>query len=203
MYHFMKTLIPIILIFTLTISATAQKRILYGYTEIKKTQFDSCSQTSYLAANKQIKKQSGILTVPVSGKPAKLFKDNNSDKNFHEFEYLGDIKGTRICLVKRTDYNSEEFYLVNRSTGAIDTLIGLPVFAHNMRDFVCINTPGTDEKQQIQVCEIKNGFVKVRVFLKGIADTFLEDISCINRNSILTKDNKDKYWKLSFKIGEE
>ena len=166
-------------------------------------QFDSCSKTSYLTANAQIKKQSGKLTVPVFGKPAIVFKDDNSDENFHEFEYLGDIKGTRLSLVKRPDYNSEEFYLINRSTGAIDTLVGLPVFAQNMRDFACINNPGTDEKQQIQICEIQNGFVKTRVFIKGKADTFLEDISCIKRNSILTKDNMAKYWKLNFKIGDE
>jgi hypothetical protein len=188
---------------TLTISATAQRQISYGYTEIKKTQFDSCSKTSYLTANAQIKKQSGKLIVPVSGKPAKIFKDDSSDENYHEFEYLGDIKGTELSLVKLTDYNSEEFYLINRLTGTIDTLVGLPVFAPNLRDFACINNPGTDEKQQIQVCEIKNGSVKTRVFLRGKADTFLEDISCINRSSLLTKDYKGNYWKLNFKIGDE
>jgi hypothetical protein len=199
----MKTLISIIAILTLSISANAQRQISYGYTEIKKTQFDSCNKTSYLTANAQIKKQSGKLTLPLSCKTAKIFRDDSSDDNFHEFEYLGDIRGTKLSLVKRTEYNSEEFYLINRSTGTIDTLVGLPVFAPNLRDFACINNPGTDEKQQIQVAEIKNGSVKTRVFLKGKADTFLEDISCINRNSLLTKDNKGKYWKLNFKIGDE
>lgn len=117
--------------------------------------------------------------------------------------YLGDIKGTKLSLIKRTDYNKEEFFLINRSTGNIDTLIGQPVFAPNLQDFACINNPGTDEKQQIQVCEIKNGSVKTRVLLKGKADTFLEDISCISRNSLLTKDSKGNYWKLIFKIGDE
>ena len=120
------------------------------------------------------KKQSGELTVPVSNKSAKVFKDDRSDENFHEFEYLGDIKGTKLSLVKRTDYNREEFYLINRSKGTIDTLVGLPVFASNLRDFACTNNPGADEKQQIQVCEIKNGSVRTRVFLKGKADTLLD-----------------------------
>src|SRR6478609_4829829 len=173
MCHYMKPLITTIAILILTLSATAQRRISCGYTEIKKTQFDSCIRISYLVANAQIKKQSSKLTIPVSGKSAKVFKDDNSDKNFQEFQYLGDINRTKFSLIKQTDYNNEEYYLVNRSTGAIDTLIGQPAFAQNMRDFACINNPGTDEKQQIQIGEIKNSLVKTRVYLNGKADIFL------------------------------
>jgi len=72
-----------------------------------------------------------------------------------------------------------------------------------MIGFACINNPGTDEQQQIQICEIKNGSVKTSVYLNGEADTFLEGITCIDRNSILTKGNNGKYWKLNFKIGDE
>ena len=77
------------------------------------------------------------------------------------------------------------------------------MFAANLKDFACINNPGTDEKQQIQVCEIKNGSVETRVFINGKANTFLEDITCIKRNSILTKDNNGKYWQLNFKIDDK
>lgn len=203
MCHYMNTLITIIAFLSLTISAIGQRRVSYRYTEINKTQFDSCVKTSYLIASPQIKKQAGKLTIPVSGKDSKIFKDDNADENFHEFDYLGNIKGTKLSLVKRTDYNSEEFYLINGLTGTIDTLIGQPVFAQNMRDFACINNPGTDEEQQIQVCEINNGVIKTRLYLNGKKDTFLENISCIYRNSILTKDNKGKYWQLKFKIGDE
>lgn len=199
----MKTLLSTIILLALTFSATAQRQISYGYTEIKKVQYDTCRKPTFLIANAKIKKYSGKLVIPVIGRPAKVFKDDNSDEGFHEFEYLGDIGGTNLSLVKRTDYNSEEFYLVNRSTGAIDTLIGEPVFARNMRDFACINNPGTDEKQQVQICEVKNGSVRTRVFLRGKPDTFLEDITCINRNYIVTKDNKGKFWRLNFKIGDE
>ena len=202
MYSYMKTLLSTIALLTLTLSATAQRRILYDYIEIKKIQYDGCGKTSYLVTNRKIKKQSGKLIIPISSKPSKVFKDDSSDENFHEFEYIGDIKGSKLCLVKRTEYNGEEFYLINRSTGSVDTLIGQPVFAQNMKDFACINNPGTDEKQQIQICEIKNGAAKTRVYLNGKADTFLEGIACLNRNSILTKDNKGKYWKLNFKLAK-
>ena len=203
MCHYMKTLIVIVALIILIIPAGAQRQISYGYTEIKKTQYDHCSKTSYLTANPQIKKQSGKLSVPVSGKPVMDFKDDTLYENFHEFEYLGDIKATKLSLIKKTEYNSEEFYLINRTTGTIDTLVGLPVFALNIRDFACINNPGTDKKQQIQICELRNGFVNTRAFLKGKADTFLEEISCVTRNAILTKDNNGKCWKLIFKIGDE
>jgi hypothetical protein len=199
----MKTLTTTIALLTLTFFAIAQRAISYGYNEIKKVQYDSCSKTQYLIINIRIKKQSGKLTIPISGKPSKVFKDDSSDENFHEFEYLGDIKGTKLSLVKRTGYNSEEFYLVNRLSGSTETLIGQPVFASNMKDFACLNNPGTDEEQRIQVCEINNGAVNTRVYLRGYPNTFIQDIGCVKRNSVLVKDNKGKYWRLSFKIEGE
>jgi len=171
--------------------------------EITKQQYSNCSKTSYLISNTHIKKQSGKLIIPNNAKPAIVFNDDNSDENFHEYEFLGNVKGTTFVLVKWTDYNSEAFYLVSRTTGTVDTLIGQPVFAGNMTDFACINNPGTDEKQQVQVCELKSGTVKTRVYLNGTADTFFTDIACINRNSVLAKDNTGKYWKLNFIIAAE
>jgi hypothetical protein len=199
----MKTLISIITFLTTTISLTAQRQISPSFTKIKNAQFESCINTVYLKINTQIIKQAGKLTIPIPGKNPKVFKDDNSDENFHEFEYIGDIKETKLSLVKRTSYNSEVFYIVNCSTGSVDTLIGRPVFAQNMRDFACLNNPGTDEKQQLQICELKKGSVKTRVFLHGRFDTFFEDIICINRNSISTKDKEGNYWILNYNISEE
>ncbi|WP_148230615.1 hypothetical protein [Chitinophaga pinensis] len=31
----------------------------------------------------------------------------------------------------------------------------------------CVNNPGTDKKQEIQVCEIKHGVVGTGIYLKG------------------------------------
>lgn len=200
----MKTpLIIIIILFTLTISAKAQGRISHTYTEIKKVQYDTCRQTIYLAVNRKIKKQADKIIIPITGKTSKVFIDNTSDNDFHEFSYSGDIIGTMLSMVKRTDHHKEELYLINRSTGAVDTLIGEPVFAENMKDFVCINNAGTDEKQSVQICELSNGSLKRRALLPGKPDTFFVNIGCINRNFILVKDSKGKYWKLDFKINDE
>ncbi|MDZ4071606.1 MAG: hypothetical protein U1C70_07265 [Sediminibacterium sp.] len=200
----MKTpLIIIVILFTLTISAKAQKRISYAYTEITKVQYDTCRQTIYLAVNRKIKKQADQLIIPIIGKSSIVFKDNTSDENFHEFSYSGDIIGTMLSMVKRIDHHKEELYLINRSTGAVDTLIGEPVFAENMKDFVCISNRGTDEKQYIQICELRNGSMKKRILLPGKPDTFFMNIGCVNRNFFSVKDNKDRYWKLDFKISGE
>lgn len=197
----MKRLLTIISILLLSLSSTAQPRISADFTEINKEQFDKCGKVSYLVANAQIKKQSHILRIPIAAKTARIFKDDNSDEHFHEFKYLGDIKGTKLSLIQRIGYNDEEFYLLNRLTGTIDTLIGQPVFSQNMRDFVCVFNPGTDEKQQIQVCEIINGIVKTRVYLSGIANTVIGFVSCVNRNSFLAEDSSGcKYWKIYFKL---
>lgn len=199
----MKTLLATIFALILVVSTAAQRRISYGYTEVKKAQYDTCRKTAYLSANAKISKQADKLIVPVTGMPSKIFKDDNSDENYHAFTYLGDIKGTEMSLVKRIDYNGEEFYLLDRSTGAIDTLIGEPVFAGNMKDFACISNPSTDEKQRVQICEVENGLVRTRVFLRGMPDTLLEGIACVNRNFLLAKDSQGKYWRLNFRIGEE
>ena len=199
----MKTLITITAFLIFVVQSSAQRQISYGYTQISKTAYNSCNRVSSLVLNPQIKKQSGKLVIPLTGKHNKVFNDSKSDEEFKEYGYLGDIKGTMLSLVKLTDYNSEAFFLINRRTGVIDTLIGQPFFAQNLKDFACINNPGTDEKQRVQVCEIKNGSVETRVYLKGKPDTFLEDITCIRRNSLLAKDNNGEYWKLTFKIGNE
>lgn len=199
----MKTLLSTILALILVVSTAAQRRISYGYTEVNIAQYDTCRKAVYLSANVKISKQAGKLIVPVTGKPAKLFEYVNSDEDYHEFTYLGDIEGAEVSLVKRVDYNGEEFYLLDRSTGAIDTLIGEPVFAGNMRDFACISNPSTDEMQWVQICEVENGLVRTRGFLRGKPDTLLEGIACVNHNFLLARDNQGKYWRLSFRIGEE
>ena len=195
---FMKLLLSIVLIFSLSSSAFGQSRIVSDYAEVKSSTYDTCSRVSFLIRNTDVKKQSGVLIVPVVGLNSASFKDDYSDENSHQFEYLGDVKGTQLSLIKWNNYNKEEFYLISQITGGIDTLIGYPVFAPNMRDFVCINNPGTDEEQYIQICELVNGSPNTRLFLRGKKGTVFVEVSCINRNTVIIKDSKDKYLKLYF-----
>lgn len=194
----MKVLIATVILLFQTGFLIAQRQSSYKYSQVQKVQFETCSQVKNLIKNPKINKLGRKLLIPVSSKSSKVFIDDTSDENWHTFEYLGDIKDAKFALVKRSDYNNEEFYLINKSTGTIDTLIGPPVFSQNMRDFACINNPGTDEKQLIQVCELNNGFVKTRFYIKGKGEMSLTGISCINRSSLLAKDNTGNYWKLNF-----
>ena len=200
----MKSPLTIIFLLALTFSTTAQRRVSFYTTKINKDQFDKCGKVSYLVANAQIKKQAGLLRIPIEAKAAKIFKDENSDRDFHVFKYLGDVKGTKLSLVQRIEYNDEYFYLVNRMTGAIDTLIGQPVFARNMRDFICVFNPGTDEKQRIQVCEMINGRVKTRVYLDAMENVVIGFVTCVNHNSFLAEDcSGSMYFRIHFKLSDE
>ncbi|MDB5203766.1 MAG: hypothetical protein JWQ27_3175 [Ferruginibacter sp.] len=176
----------------------AQKQISCLYTAVSKHEINGCKKVPYLVANPQITKQKGKLTIPMPGRAAQILKDDHSDEYFHEFEYLGDLRSTMLSLVKRTDYHHETFYLINRASGRIDTLIGLPVFAGNLRDFACINNPGTDEKQQIQTGTIKNGSVAQVNFIKPLSGIFITGIACVTKNSLLITGDKDDYWKINF-----
>lgn len=192
----------LLMIFLLAISIKmlSQKRVIQSCIEISKTQYDSCNYIQKSVPDLLIKKQAGRLRIPIKTNHQKIFNDNNSTTNFIQYSYLGDIKELGFSLVEMEGYNDEEFYLINRSTGKVDTLIGMPIFANNHTDFVCINNPGTDKKQLIQVCEIRNNKVKTRDYLKGTSDTFFEAVNCVERTSIKLKDIKNRYWKINFTI---
>jgi hypothetical protein len=196
----MKTLLLMIAGLIAVQAAVARQEVSCLYTEIKQVQYDTCQKVPYLVDNSKIKKQAGKLVIPISGKPAKVFKDDKEDNNFEEFSYLGDIKGTVFCLIMKSEYEGEEFYLVNRSTGSIDTLIGKPVFASNRSDFACLNNPGTDQQQYIQVGQMKNGVIRTRAYLNAKEGAFLETITGIGRNTLLAKDNQGKYYRLIFQM---
>jgi hypothetical protein len=140
------------------------------------------------------------LIIPIAGKAAKNFKDNNTDEGFHKFEYLGNIKGTQLLLIKRTDYNHEEFYCINHLTGVVDTLIGIPIFSLNMLHFSCINIPGTDEKQYIQIGTIKSENIVLTNKLESKKDLYFTEVKCATDNTVLTKNSEGQFWKITFQM---
>jgi hypothetical protein len=196
----MKTFIVIITFLTLTVSVTAQGQNSYTYIVISKTQFDNCRKPSYLIKNSLITKKAGRLIIPIAGKAAKNFKDNNTEEGFHKFEYVGNIKGTQLLLIKKTDYNHEEFYFINHLKGVTDTLIGIPVFSLNMLHFSCINIPGTDEKQYIQTGIIKSGNVVLTNKLEIKKDLHFTEVKCATANAVLTKNSEGQFWKITFQM---
>jgi hypothetical protein len=199
----MKKLLAVITVVITALQLASQSRVAKGESEITREQYESCKQISYLQTNPQILKKGIRLSLPIAGREAKVFVDDTTVRNYYEYNYIGDIKNTKLTIVKGMSYNEEEFYIVNRLTGSIDTLIGLPVFASNMIDFACINNPATDQNQRIQFCEIKNGKIKTRIYIKLPDQVFLVKLSCINRNNVSAEDNKGKYREFSFRIDKE
>ncbi|MDO6432871.1 hypothetical protein Q4E93_19845 [Flavitalea sp. BT771] len=191
----MKDYIIFVLLF-ISPQAFSQTTIPYRHTEISGSQYNDCEKIKYLDTNTLIKTRSKKITLPVEGKKSMVFVDN---PEFEEYKYLGDIKNTKLSLVQMLGPNEEVYYLINRSTGAVDTLIGEPVFSKNMQDFACLNNPGTDEQQRIQICEIINGAAHTRAYINIKPYAFLRDINCIGRNALFAKTYEHKYWKITLK----
>lgn len=189
------TILAIALAFA--VQASAQKSIPCQYIAIKKTQYDSVGRTPFLVFNNQVRKQSGRLLIPLANQQYKIFNDINVDSDMGEYSYLGDVRGTKLALVKKTELHNERYYLVNQLTGKCDTLIGVPVFAANMQDFVCLNNPDTDEDQLIQVGFLKENGVITKGYITAKAKTFFHSIAYGGRNFLFAMDDNGKYWKLA------
>lgn len=188
------TILAMALVFAM--QATAQKSISCQYIAIKKAQYDSVVRTPFLVFNNQVRKQAGRLLIPMLNQQYKVFNDINTDTDMGEYSYLGDVRGTKLALVKKTELHNERYYLVNQLTGKCDTLIGMPVFAVNMQEFVCLNNPDTDEDQLIQVALLKENAVITKGYIHTRPKTFFHAIAYGGRHTLFAQDDNGKYWKL-------
>ncbi|WP_315823415.1 hypothetical protein [Paraflavitalea speifideaquila] len=118
------------------------------------------------------------------------------DSDMGEFSYLGDIRNTKISLIRKIELHNERYYLVNQATGMVDSLLGVPVFAFNLQEFACINNPDTWEDQQIQVGLIKDNQVIVKGYIPPKPKTFFYSVAHAGKNALFAKDDDGKYWKL-------
>lgn len=195
MINFISILFTLFVLFSPKVFS--QRNITKNFSEIPKAQYQKCKKIKYLTINHSIKKHSGKLAIPIDGKSSRIFRDVKEDNQFEEYKYLGDMF-ENFFLVSKTEYNSEEFYIINKTNGSLDTLIGLPVFSNNLIDFACINNAGTDETQKIQICQLSDGIVKTKFFLNA-REHFLESIECVSKDYLFAKDTNGKYWKITFK----
>lgn len=191
------------MLLVLSSGAWAQKRVSCEYTKIKRVQYDSIGKTAFLEPTNQFKKQGGRLLIPLANGKFQAFDDINVDTEFAEYSYLGDIRGTQLAMVRKKRFHDEVFYVLNRATGAVDLLIGVPVFTENLQDFACLNNPGTEEHQQIQVCSIRDNKIVIRGYIWAKEDTYLYSLAYKQKNILYALDNDGKYWKLNFSLGDE
>lgn len=118
---------------------------------------------------------------------------------FLEYRFQGYIKNTQFVLIHELKPNTEEYYLINRKTATIDTLVGKPIFAKNGIDIVCLEGQSTDMKQRIQIGRIKNGrFITEKEF-KLNEDEFIsaDYIYWYNNHTVYIKADKN-FWSVHF-----
>lgn len=190
--------IPMKLLFVLLLmQVPLQQKISYNYTEIPAAQYTHCKVIKYLSNPGQFKVKGGKLLIPVEGKSPKVFKNEGE---IYDYEYLGDLKDTKLSLVKCMEPNDEYCYVVNRTTGDVIILLSEPVFAADGIHFVCANNPGTDEKQHIQIGELVDGTLHMKGTINGkVGVTYLQ-IGCVYSDYVLLTDQGNKYYKLTFKL---
>ncbi|WP_153798703.1 hypothetical protein [Foetidibacter luteolus] len=194
----MKTLLTLTAVIAFTAQAFCQQ-VSQEYTEVTKKEFTACAKPQFFPVNQKIKKQGDKLVINLNNGTQKVYNDKKQGDDVEEYYYSGDISFGKIAIFKKSTYHSDEFYLINLATGHIDTVAGLPVFSGSKTDFICMSHPESDnEEQLIQVCEIKNGEVKIRATLKNRPGTNIEAVACIKKNSVVVKDNEERYWKITF-----
>lgn len=173
------------------------QKISYNYAEIPASQYTHCKGIKYLTKPGQFKLKGGKLVIPVEGKSPKVFKNEGE---IYNYEYVGDIKDTKLSLVKFLTPNDEDYYLINRITGGIDTLLSAPIFSEDGIHFVCANNPGTDQKQYLQIGELVDGAVHIKGRINGKLGVRYLTIGCVYSNYVLVTDDDRKFWKLTFTL---
>src|SRR5579872_5305917 len=113
----------IICLFLVTNEGFAQSIVYKDVSEISKTEFQKRLQSPNLlyklSGQKGLRGRILIKTL----KKNIVLKDDGEMK---EYIYSGDLKGTYLALIHELEPNTEVYYLINRQTGTIDTLIGNP-----------------------------------------------------------------------------
>ncbi|WP_426670327.1 hypothetical protein ACPPVU_03580 [Mucilaginibacter sp. McL0603] len=190
----MKVISLLILLSVMSISSYLQKNKYKSCIKIGHVEF--AHHQAYFnfikKANVQIK-HNGVIRIKTDVKDVVL-KD---DGEFKEYKYVGELNTPLLILIHELEPNTEEYYLINKKTARIDTLVGKPIFSNNGTDIVCLEGSGTDTKQKIQVGKLINGSFKTE-YLFTMKDGINPDyVYWFNTNTIFIKARKD-YWKLTF-----
>ena len=161
--------------------------------KITKNEFDRANKTIPFVKDVKIKKSKGKIIFA----NCKTFKDINSDNNFVEYSYQGDIDGKhQYKILKKTTYNGEEYIIVNRKKCKLFFLLGKPY----MNGSIIANfdeSATTDRKKILQVWKIgTNEIKKVKIINLPATDLQFTDIRFSLTNKILLKDNNGGYWKV-------
>jgi hypothetical protein len=134
----------------------------------------------------------GIIRIKTS-KKAFVFKD---DGEMQQYKYEGELSNGQLVLIHELEPNTEEYYLINKQSGKIDTLFDKPIFFSNNNDFICLEGEGTDVNQRIQIGSITNGGLVKKRLINLPADLLPDRIYWSADKAIVIENNRSKFYKL-------
>lgn len=135
----------------------------------------------------------GVIRIKTPNKTIIL----KNDGEFKEYKYEGELKGYPIIVVHELEPNTEEYYLINKLSGTIDTLLDKPIFYKDNINLICVEGSGTDVHQRIQVAQILNNRLKTLYFIEPAGFVPISYVYWYNANTIFFDDNGKKFYKLT------
>jgi len=190
----MKILILLFLLTSFLPGLIFQKNSYKSCVKISRSEFEHHQPVfSFIKNSKRSIKHNGIIRIKTANKNIVL-KD---DREFQEYRYLGELTTAPFILIHELEPNTEEYYLINKETAHIDTLVRKPIFFKNGSDIVCLEGSGTDMKQRIQFGQIANGRFRTKHLFTLKKDISPDYVYWFDTNSIFIKEGKN-YWRLNF-----
>jgi hypothetical protein len=187
----MKFLPLFLIVFLYSSCLHAQNDIDKRFIKISQAEFNGhLPPINFLTKSKIRQKLKGIIRIKTPHKTIVL-KD---DGEMLEYRFEGYVKNTPMILIHQLEPNTEEYYLINKETATIDTLIGEPIFYKNGVDIVCMSGSVTDRTQKLQIGRINNGRFTSKIILPLSNDMVPDYVYWLDKKAIVIQG---KYlWRL-------
>ncbi len=101
-------------------------------------------------------KTNGVLKIKTKSRNI-VFQDDLSNEYYFEYELEGQLNNS--LLVSGNSYNETEYYIINKKTGIIDTVVGFPKIYNNR--LLSIEGDCTDGTKFIEVWRFKGSVLKL------------------------------------------
>ncbi len=170
---------------------------------ISKDEFDKgLSLTTKRSIDKSVWKVNGRLSV---AKNCEVFIDDSTDRDYHEYNYEGDLdKSHRYKVVRELFYNGNEYFILDtRNNCKLYHLLGKPGLSGDL--IINLNeSETTDAKLLIEIWKVGvTGISKVRTIdlqnYKGPSkNIYAIELKISDKRKILIRDSKDKYWRVEY-----
>ena len=174
-----------------SITTVAQKKNCSKVTAITKVEFDEhLPVVNLITKPKTQYKVKGVIQFKTANKTI-ILKDDGEMK---QYVYEGDLDG--LTVIHELEPNTEEYYLIDKQTGKIDTLFERPIFYTNRKDFICLEGAGTDVHQRIEIGCIENGRLAKNRYINLPESVIPEEVYWFDKHTLYIVDNMRRFYKL-------